>query len=78
MTPVSIIPMMNNVQPIIMALRAPSLSPSDPAIGEASAVTTLESAYAIVMAPWLQPNSVLSGSMNTPKRPCAPTIRPSA
>ena len=44
MTPVSIIPMMNSVQPIIMALRAPSLSPSEPAIGEASAVTTLESA----------------------------------
>ena len=52
---------MNMVQPSIIDLRAPKRSPSEPANGEMSAVTMLDSAYASVIEPWLQPNSSLSG-----------------
>ena len=74
--PVRIIPTKNMAVPSIIALRAPNLSPKDPAKGDTIAVTTLDSAYAKVIPPWLQPNSAVSGSMNTPKaiRIEAPTI----
>ena len=59
--------MMNITLPTIIARRAPYRSPNDPAIGETSAVTMLDSAYAIVIDPWLQPNSSVRGSIKTPK-----------
>ena len=67
---------MNMTQPIIIASRAPTLSPKDPASGDVSAVTMLDSAYANVMVPWLHPNSSPSGTMNTPNaiRMDEPTI----